>query len=62
MAFRPESGGIIVRAMALLDKASDLFIYIDAFLNRKSLVRRTRRHRSRDTGLPTTVPSTQAST
>ena len=62
MGFRPAAGGIIVRTMALLEEASDLFIYVDAFVNRKSLARSTRLHRSRDIGLPTGVPSTQAST
>ena len=60
MRLRPAAGGIVVRIMASLEEASDLFIYVDAFLNRKSLARSTRLHRSRDTGLPTGVPSTQA--
>ncbi len=62
MRIRPAAGGIVVRAMARLEGVSDVFIYVDAFLNRKHLARSTRLHRSRDLGLPTGVPSTQAST
>jgi len=59
MRIRSAAGGIVVRAMALLGEVSDLFIYVDAFIYRKSLVRSTRLQPPREIGLPSGVPSTQ---
>ncbi len=57
---RPARGSAVARWMTGLADVSDLFIYLDAFIHRKSLARGARWRQSRDARLRTGELSAQA--